>query len=81
MYPNLVVSAIRLCWNRERFVAAALIRSVMGQTCADFELVVVDDGLPGGHHGRSAARRADLAAGIVATRREFCDVGFAAGKS
>lgn len=31
------------CWNRERFVADA-IRSVLAQTFADFELIVVDDG-------------------------------------
>jgi hypothetical protein len=81
MSPNFVVRVIRLCWNRERFVAAAVIRSVMGQTCADFELVVVDHGLSGEHDGRSAATSTDLAAGIVATRQKFCGGRSAAGKS
>jgi glycosyltransferase involved in cell wall biosynthesis len=38
-----IVSVIMPCWNRERFVADA-IRSVLAQTFADFELIVVDDG-------------------------------------
>lgn len=37
------VSVIMPCWNRERFIADA-IRSVLVQTFADFELIVVDDG-------------------------------------
>ncbi len=40
---NPVVSVIMPCWNRERFVADA-IRSVLAQTLAEFELIVVDDG-------------------------------------
>jgi glycosyltransferase involved in cell wall biosynthesis len=38
-----VVSVIMPCWNRERFVADA-IRSVLAQTLAELELIVVDDG-------------------------------------
>jgi glycosyltransferase involved in cell wall biosynthesis len=37
------VSVIMPCWNREGFIADA-IRSVLAQTLADFELLVVDDG-------------------------------------
>lgn len=37
------VSVIMPCWNRAGFVADA-IRSVLGQTLTDFELLVVDDG-------------------------------------
>ena len=37
------VSVLMPCWNRERFVADA-IRSVLDQTYADLELIVVDDG-------------------------------------
>ncbi len=43
MPTNPAVSVIMPCWNRERFVADA-IRSVLAQTFADFELIVVDDG-------------------------------------
>lgn len=38
-----LVSVIMPCWNRERFIADA-IRSVLGQTFTDLELIVVDDG-------------------------------------
>ena len=37
------VSVIMPVWNRERFVADA-IQSILAQTYADFELIVVDDG-------------------------------------
>lgn len=38
-----LVSVIMPCWNRERFIAAA-IQSVLAQTLSDLELIVVDDG-------------------------------------
>ena len=37
-----LVSVLMTAWNREAFIAEA-IESVLAQTCADFELVVVDD--------------------------------------
>jgi glycosyltransferase involved in cell wall biosynthesis len=38
-----IVSVIMPCWNRERLIGDA-IRSVLAQTLADLELIVVDDG-------------------------------------
>ena len=51
-------SVVCPAYNAERTIAAAL-RSVLGQTCEDFELIVVDDGSVDGTAGRVHA----LAAG------------------
>ena len=38
-----MVSVLRTVYNRERYIAAA-IESVLAQTFANFELIIVDDG-------------------------------------
>lgn len=52
-----LVSVLMTAYNRERYIVAA-IESVLQQTWADFELLVVDD--------RSTDRTADIAAGYAA---------------
>jgi GT2 family glycosyltransferase len=47
-----LVSVVIPAYNHERFVGAA-VESVLQQTCADLELIVIDDG--SGPHGRCGA--------------------------
>jgi glycosyltransferase involved in cell wall biosynthesis len=52
------VSVIMPAFNRERFIAES-IRSVLGQSSADFELIVIDDGSTDGTVAEAEAFKAD----------------------
>ena len=55
------VSVLMTAYNRERYIAAS-IESVLAQTFADFELVIVDDASTDGTLRSRAATRAEIRA-------------------